>query len=310
MSSIINEKEEREIEQKLILSYIKFYFKKISNYFKNYEEDNELRQIILDQNNLGFILTEIQYFDPNLLPEIIEDFTDDKQIFQKCIISLILNLYGKLTQKSMSKEFQKSDKRYLFNLEREIHNALSLFKKLNPIPLEVEYMKRYLNGIKLKIEAKKFILNINFFSRFFPKNKSKLNNLIEIYSNSVDYDVNILNELKRLKNLFYSNRTNITKEEKFLKEFQNHKKDYDYLFTIFNEYPIMENENISVYIDQDYTNFIELNDQQKVNFLNESKIKYELTLTIIKEKQGNMILGEVYEKIIILINIIKDQIKI
>jgi len=306
-----NEEEDRIIiEKKLILSYIKYLFNKISNYFKNYEEDNDFRKFILDQNYLGNILTEIQFFSPTLLPEIIEDFSDDKQIFQKCIISLIQNLYGKLSQKCMSKEFQKGKKNILLKLEGEINYIFSLFSKLKPLPIELKYIKDYLKGFKLKIEAKLFILNNNFFSRFNNNNKLKLDNLIEEYSKSIDYDVNILNELKRLKNLFYSNKNNITKEEMFLKDFQNHKKDIDFLFIIVNEYPVLRkvnNENVLVYIEQEYTSFIEQNKLEKINFLNQTKKDYENALDYIKQNGGNNLVQEVYTKIIILINIIKDD---
>ena len=305
------EADNNAIEQKLILSYIKYYFKIISDYFKNYEEDNEFRQFILDKNNLGDILIEIQYFNPSLLPEIIEEFSDDKQLFQKCIKSLILNLYGKLYQTSLSKEFQKLDKKSLSILKRKIKNTLSLFGKLNPIPIEFLKIKEYLEGLKLKIKAKIFILNKNFFSRFIPKNKIQLNNLIEQYSNSVDYDVNILNELKRLKNLFYSKKTNITKEEMFLKDFQNRKKDDDYLFIVFNEYPALEDEKKEVYLANDYSTFIGLSKQEKLNFLNDAKMKYEKFLDLIKkDEENNNLLQQVYEKIIMLINEIKDQINL
>ena len=305
------EADNNAIEQKLILSYIKYYFKIISDYFKNYEEDIEFRQFILDKNNLGDILIEIQYFNPSLLPEIIEEFSDDKQLFQKCIKSLILNLYGKLYQTSLSKEFQKLDKKSLSILKRKIKNTLSLFGKLNPIPIEFLKIKEYLEGLKLKIKAKIFILNKNFFSRFIPKNKIQLNNLIEQYSNSVDYDVNILNELKRLKNLFYSKKTNITKEEMFLKDFQNRKKDDDYLFIVFNEYPVLEDEKKEVYLANDYSTFIGLSKQEKLNFLNDAKMKYEKFLDLIKkDEENNNLLQQVYEKIIMLINEIKDQINL
>ena len=188
---------------------------------------------------------------------------------------------------------------------------MSFFEKLNPIPIEFIKIKEYLEGLKLKIKAKIFILNKNFFSRFIPKNKIQLNNLIEQYSNSVDYDVNILNELKRLKNIFYSKKTNITKEEMFLKDFQNRKKDDDYLFIVFNEYPALEDEKKEVYLANDYSTFIGLSKQEKLNFLNDAKMKYEKFLDLIKkDEENNNLLQQVYEKIIMLINEIKDQINL
>lgn len=303
-----NEEKDRKILEKIIIPYIKYYFKIISNYFKNYEEDNEFKQYVLSQDNLGDILAEIQYINPILLPEIIEEFSDDQQIFQKCIISLIMNSYAKLSQKSLSKEFQ--NKRSLSGLKIKIKNTLSLFEKINPIPFELKKTKEYLEALKLKIKAKIFILNNNFFSRFISKNKTKLNNLIEQYKNSIDFDVNILNELQRLKNLFYSKRTNMTKDVMFLKYFESRKKESDYLFIIFNEYPTLDDENkVPVYIASDYSNFIQLDKQKKLNFLNDSRMKYEKSLNLIKkDEENNISLQQVYEKIIMLINEVKDEI--
>ena len=49
------------------------------------------------------IIMEIQFYDTNIIFEIIEDFSDDKDIFKKCIEFLIQNLYGKFTEKIQEK---------------------------------------------------------------------------------------------------------------------------------------------------------------------------------------------------------------
>ena len=300
-------KKQYEQKLKLLLSYIKYYFKKIANYFKNYVEDNEFRKVILDQDNLGNILKEIQFYNPTLLPEIIEEFSDDKQLFDKCIISLILNLYSQLTELFMEKDFQKADNNYLCSLEKKVNYIISLFNKLKPIPVDIKYMKDYLKAFKLKIEAKKYILSYNFFSKFFPGYTSNLNNLIERYKKTKDYDVTILNELTKLKISLFRNNTDMTKEKMFLKKFENEKKDRDFLFSILNEYPIIEDKNTQVYIDMEYKQVFGLNNQKELNFLNDAKIKYDRTLEIIKENKGEEI-QQIYEKIIELINTIKLEI--
>ena len=85
------------MKKKIILSYIKFYFNKISNYFNNYVDHSFKEQII--ERNINKIILEIQFYDTNIIFEIIEDFSDDKDIFKKCIVFLIQNLYGKFTEK-------------------------------------------------------------------------------------------------------------------------------------------------------------------------------------------------------------------
>ena len=69
------EKNNEEYEKNIILSYIKFYFNKITNYFKNYA-DNSFKQQIL-KNNIEKIIMEIQFYEPKIIFEIIEDFSDD-----------------------------------------------------------------------------------------------------------------------------------------------------------------------------------------------------------------------------------------
>ena len=49
----------KEYEKNIILSYIKFYFNKISNYFKNYVDDSFKEQII--ERNINKIIMEIQF---------------------------------------------------------------------------------------------------------------------------------------------------------------------------------------------------------------------------------------------------------
>ena len=48
----------RKYESKLILSYIKYYFKKVVYYLKNNKNDKIFRQTLFNSQNLGFILTE------------------------------------------------------------------------------------------------------------------------------------------------------------------------------------------------------------------------------------------------------------
>jgi len=102
----------------------------------------------------------------------------------------------------------------------------------------------------------------------------------------------------------------MTKDEMFLKNFENCKKDIHDLFIVFNEYPVLDEEKkVPVYIEKELSNFIELNKQEKLNFLNDSKMRYDKFLNLIKEnEENNILLQQVYEKIILLINAIKDEI--
>lgn len=92
-------------EQKLILSYIKYYFIKLTNYLQIYKDDTFKNEIIKDKT-IDNILKEIEFYNSNIIFEIIEDFSDEKEIFEKCLIGLIQNLYGKFTLNSENKDFK------------------------------------------------------------------------------------------------------------------------------------------------------------------------------------------------------------
>ena len=93
-------------EQKLILSYIKYYFTKLADFFQDYEDEPFKAKIIQDKI-IDYILQEIEYYDSNIIFEIIEDFSGDKEILEICIIRLIKNLYGKFTLISEKKNLRK-----------------------------------------------------------------------------------------------------------------------------------------------------------------------------------------------------------
>lgn len=82
-------------KEKIVLSYIKYYFKKVYNYL---EINNNYKTNKTFLKNLDLILEEIQYFNPELIFEIIEFFMDCPDIYNKCLIQLIKNYYEKISK--------------------------------------------------------------------------------------------------------------------------------------------------------------------------------------------------------------------
>jgi hypothetical protein len=184
----------RKYESKLILSYIKYYFKKVVYYLKNNKNDKIFRQTLFNSQNLGFILTEIQYLNTNLLPEMIEEFSDEKDFYEKCIVSLIENLYGKLTIEMNKKPFKDFDVDTLNKFNIEIDSIKNLFTKLTePNPIEVRFIPNYLKALKLQIEGKLFILKYYNYNEFDIHIDKRLNELINSYSENSNADVDVLN---------------------------------------------------------------------------------------------------------------------
>ena len=307
------------MELKINLSYIKYYLKKVAYYLKNYENDINFRQTVLSNEKLGFILTEIQYINPTLIPEIIEEFSDEKDFYEKCIVFLIKNLYGKLTLEMNEKPFNDFDVNALNKFNIKIDDIKKLFKKLKkPNPIEVRFIPKFLNELKLKIKGKLFILNYNNYNLLeilIGKRYKILNELITSFSEN-NVDVDIFNKLNKLKN----NKTEeMTADEYFLKNFDSNKRRAcaDFLLDCFSHYPILEDEGRKLkYLDEvttpgdpfqmiSFQYMCDMFNGNKKDFLNEAEIKYRNSKDLIKKNGGSDKKVEIYEKIIMLINEMK-----
>ena len=299
-------------EKNIILSYIKYYFNKISNYFKNYLDDSFKQQII--ERNIQIIITEIQFYEPKIIFEIIEDFSDDKVLFEKCVIFLIQNLYGKFTEKIRKINLRQINDDQLEKLKKEVENISLLFGKLNinqsnPIPTDIKFIPDYLGAFKLKIKAIQFInTRPNGLTMLFKR--AELRKLIESYTNCPEIDINLLRELNKLLN--DPRWKNINNElDLFLKE-----NNYLKFYKIFERYPVIEekdgnyeNSNRNV-IDGIKYSFLGHEFKGKGNgkdFWNSALIKYEISLEIIKRKYDDENLELIYETIISEIN--KEKVK-
>ena len=319
------EQKNENYEKKLILSYIKYYFKKLSDYFQIYI-DNSFRNAILKDNIIGNILNEIQYYNPDIIFEIIEDFSDEKEIFEKCIVDLIQNLYGKFTQNYENKNFKQVELDDLQKIKKEIDVILTLFSKLKSkeIHIEIKYVKPYLEAFQTKIKIKEFILNfhrnieygvlsneINFFSRTKA--------LIREYEEELNIDENLMNELI---NLFPNKTENIifNKKDKFLYELEN-LKNYlkrdkeEYLYEVFKEYKVISKENKEKETKYKVIDFAmewknklyetRFDDQMRMKHINDTLLLYKQSYEIIKERKNDKKLEEVYQKIISIIDSLK-----
>ena len=300
LGSMIVEQLERnneEYEKILILSYIKFYFNKISNYFKNYV-DNSFKQQIL-KNNIEKIIKEIQFYEPKIIFEIIEDFSDDEFFFENGIIFLIQNLYGKLTEKIETKYLQLVDNDELEAIKKEIKNTKSLFNKLraNAIPVEIKYVPDYLISFRLKIEAIQFIRRYN--NKINKNTRNELGQLKENYSRCISIDLNLLNDLRQLLN-----EPHLSKIDSDLNDIDN-KPVYlrHRLYYVIKEYPhsekILYNNDDGELVDFDHS-FKKY--EANVDFWNNILISYQKSIQSINNE--NLII--IYGKIIIAINKVKN----
>ena len=320
-----------EYEKNLFLSYIKYYFKKINNFFQTYKDAN-FKKKILENNIIIDILGTIQFYDTEIIFELIEDFTDDKEIFEKCIIASINNLYGKFNENLDNIDFKNINRRILDELEKKADGILSLFKKLKPgrVPTDIKFFPEFLESFKLKIKVKKFILdyksnknNSVYFSifgiRFYKKDKrNELKSLIGEYNNINNpyIDVDLLNDLQNLEN---ANNSDTTQCDIFLSRFNSMtdaQKNEIYLLHIFGEFKVLKKDKSNNIIMESDLHYewksvvfrCGTSKENKLDVLNKALVEYKESLELIQNDSNDEKLMEVYEKIILTINLLKNRI--
>ena len=244
---------------------------------------------------------------------MIEEFSDEKDFYEKCIVSLIENLYGKLTIEMNKKPFKDFDVDTLNKFNIEIDSIKNLFTKLTePNPIEVRFIPNYLKALKLQIEGKLFILNYKNYSEFdihIGKRDKRLNELINSYSENSNADVDVLNGLLQLKN---KNMYWISEEDRILQFFEREQYVHvSFLFDCFRQYPILELDRKYPYdLCGNYKcSLSEYNKEKEIIFLNEAVGKYLYSKDIIIKNGGSEKKAEIYEKIISLINKRKMQLE-
>ena len=225
-------------KENIVLSYIKYYFKKVYKYLEinnNYKiNENFLK-------NLDLILEEIQYYNPELIFEIIECFVDYPDIYNKCLIQLIKNYHAKISQgfyniSKILKENEKDKKEIIFD---EVFQKLDSLKNLNNTAIylckklkqneRINLKDSFLNDFEdflLKLEVKEMIVK-NFQEKLKGKEIFELNNLIEKYKNCKTADPEDSLRLESINNVLITNfDREMKKAETFINIFKK-KKDED-----------------------------------------------------------------------------------
>ena len=205
MNIIKNKKIDKD---KIIISYIKYYFQKVVKYLDN--DNNE--DIIIEKffNNLTSILDEIQFNSTNLIFEIIEIFVDNNKLYSKCLMRLSEYYHEKIAN-----EFYKVNVLII----KDPDNLNDALQQLNDLKKQIQFAQRFnqipagniqkqeiinirtgIDELNLKIEVKEVILKkrlkrIDFSKK---KEKEKLENLISKYQQCKSNDIEDLTELESL----------------------------------------------------------------------------------------------------------------
>ena len=248
MDIIKNKKVDKD---KVIISYIKYYFQKVVKYLDNNNEDKIIENFY---KNLTSILDEIQFNSTDLIFEIIEIFVDNNILYSKCLIRLLDHYYEKIATEFyqvnilIMKE-PNNFKKALQQLE-ELKKKITFAQRFGQMPMgniqkqEIISLQTSLDELNLKIEVKEILLKNKQKPLDLGKRKEKenLEKLINKYQQCKSNDVKDLIELESIikkSNLIMSEDDK--KAFNFLQIFNGMKDDdFQKLYFILDKFNITE----------------------------------------------------------------------
>ena len=270
-------------KEKIVISYIKYYFLKAIKYFENNQEEKIIENF---NKNLNMILEEIQFNSTDLIFEIIEIFVDNNRIYSKCLLQLLNNYYEKIAKKYF--EVNSLLKKEPDNLDgalkilRELQERINFTEKFYDKPSgkdiknELILVQNSIKELSLNITVKEIIIKneIDPIDFNIIGEREKLENIYERYQKCKSNDIKDLIDLEKI---IKSSNVLISEEEKkaqnFLQNFNRLEDDnHEKLLLIFNKY------NIAGYYETDVL----------INLLNSEK-RYEMIVKLcsIYQKYNN-----------------------
>jgi hypothetical protein len=267
-------------KEKVVISYIKYYFLKIMKYLENNYEEKIIKNF---SKNLNSILEEIQFNSIDLIFEIIELFVDNKKLYSQCLVQMRDYYYEKIAKKFFEvnvllHEKPNNYKEALLELQ-ELKGRIKYVIKFcdnqneEDIKSSVILVQTSVKELALKISVKEIIIRnkqkpIDFSIKGEKENLEKL--LIE-YQQCKSNDIK---DLIDLESIIKNNNVNISQEEKkasnFITNFEKMKDDnLNKFLYIFNKYNLTE-----YYTDTDIINKITIS-KERDKFILELCSKYQ-----------------------------------
>ena len=277
----------------LYISFFKYYFNKVCEFYQicKFEKEEELEKI---KNHLSCLLEKIQFYNKELILEIIEEFVDVDDIY-KSFMSLIMqslwddiNTIVKLTKTKNNDKYEAALKD-LSKAKSLIEICSEMIDKFDKDKIQLNNIsKADLKIIGLKIEVKEKIFEYKkrgFFSAFLFNDTNSLKNLYDRYYDSLAFESEDLNELGNIigikpsprKNNYTNFSVEFEKAQKFI-NFLEGKTEQDDIFSIIpkilNDYPYELNNAKK---DKMWEEFYKLKSHQynKYDYLIFLKMSYE-----------------------------------
>ena len=237
----------------LYISFIKFYFKKLCEFYSAYfvDDTNEIQRI---KENIAILFGkfECELNKKEILLEIIEESIDEDSIYDNFIDLIMQSLWEEIHTifyNAKHSEYESS-LRELSKTKSLIEISLDLIDKYDPQKYKIKNItKTGLNNLMLKIKVREEIIkynNKNFFKRIFY-GTSELRELYDRYSVCPNYDkedLEKLGEIISLGNKNKNNNLNLDDEIKKAREFnqllgrlENKGDINEYIFKILETYP-------------------------------------------------------------------------
>ena len=154
-------------EEKMYISYVKYFFQKINLVIKISNSSFEQKLISKIKNDIDIIFEDIQYYDSNILNWIIEDFIDNEILYDYCLNKLLINYYEKAESYYFSanksiKDNKPNDALGLLNKSIEYINiSKQKYEKIKNKTIILSLYQKFQNSIKdyeLKIKVKKLLI--------------------------------------------------------------------------------------------------------------------------------------------------------
>ena len=190
-------------EQKMFISYVKYFFQKINLLIKISNNQFEQDFITKIKKDIDIIFENIQSYNSIILNEIIEDFIENEILYDYCLYKLLINYYGKAESSYFFANKLIKDKKlnealdYLNKSIEYINISKQKYEKIKDKTIINSY-KKSIEDYEIKIEVKKILIQIKTGNNI---SNDKMKELIDKYSKCYDIELKDYQELVKFQKL-------------------------------------------------------------------------------------------------------------